>query len=318
VKRGYHGDIQREQVQSVIAYRDWGTSINPSKEPEAVELRGRDEHTEAFASLTQRQLIGQVVTSCESLLLRMADTIEGSADITDVFNIRRMLLVATMRKAVDSSKAITLLSEDVSYYESINVLVRCLVESTVNGADGREGKQHDSLCTNRGIPETLARRIASPCRTYPTPAVEGAILRAGQTKFYRKGEVSPRFTQAAWAFTERVLRENRAYAQSAIRHALFGATKDCAVDVEDVFGELHIVTFRFAPVLAKQGTAKLASRVYRLAQRHTLSYHTRNRNLRHAAVEKHLRLGGTIHCEFLSDAELAAMRAAETEDRAAA
>ena len=139
-----------------------------------------------------------------------------------------------------------------------------------------------------------------------------------ETKFYLKGRVSPRFTQAAWSFTERVLRENRAYAQDAIRQALFGATKDCAIDVDDLYGELHIVTFRFAPTLAKPGTAALKSRIYRLARRHVLSYHTRNRNLRHAVLEKHLARGGRIYCEILSDAELAAIRAEETENRKAA
>lgn len=64
----------------------------------------------------------------------MANEIERPEGIADAFNVRRMILIATMRKAVDTSKAISLLSDDVANFENINILTRCLIESVVNGA----------------------------------------------------------------------------------------------------------------------------------------------------------------------------------------
>jgi hypothetical protein len=64
----------------------------------------------------------------------MAKAIEHPENIEDALNPRRMILIATMRMAVDSSNAIALLSESISYYENMNILVRSLVELAVNGA----------------------------------------------------------------------------------------------------------------------------------------------------------------------------------------
>lgn len=83
--------------------------------------------------LTQRQLIDAARESCESLLLKMATAVESASVIPEQL-MRRLILVAVMRKAVDTTRAVALLSSDVSYYENMNVLVRCLIESVVNGA----------------------------------------------------------------------------------------------------------------------------------------------------------------------------------------
>jgi hypothetical protein len=63
----------------------------------------------------------------------MATAVESASVIPEQL-MRRLILVAVMRKAVDTTRAVALLSSDVSYYENMNVLVRCLIESVVNGA----------------------------------------------------------------------------------------------------------------------------------------------------------------------------------------
>ncbi len=112
--------------------------------------------------------------------------------------------------------------------------------------------------------------------------------------------------------------EHRSVIRAAISRALYGATEDCAVDVDDVFNEVLLLVFTLGPELAKPGSAKLSSRLFALARRHTYGYFTKKRNERHALITERVAEFGTLPgFECLSDEEIAAMNASE-ENYAAA
>ncbi len=111
--------------------------------------------------------------------------------------------------------------------------------------------------------------------------------------------------------TSEILTEHESMIRSAIRRAMLSAAVDAAVDENDLFAEVAMLIFEKANELNAPGSAKQSSRVFALARRHTLSYHTRKTANRLRILEQRPELLEMSGCETLSKLEIEADRAAE-------
>lgn len=106
---------------------------------------------------------------------------------------------------------------------------------------------------------------------------------------------------------EALLTEYRRVIYSAILKANNSKSEDCAIDADDVFSEVAALLCNKMDDLQKEGIAKLSTRLYGLARRHTLSYHTTKRNRRLKLTTEHYASGGEIAGAFPPE-ELAEMK----------
>jgi hypothetical protein len=93
-------------------------------------------------------------------------------------------------------------------------------------------------------------------------------------------------------------------------HLWLSTVMDCGVGHDDVFNEVLWLIFQKAPALSRKGTAKLSTRLYALTKKHVFLYHNSKNTKRLKAVTKHLERCGEFGVEVMSEAELAAERAA--------
>jgi hypothetical protein len=102
---------------------------------------------------------------------------------------------------------------------------------------------------------------------------------------------------------------------NGVREGLTGATIDAAIEDQDVYNEVLLRVFVMAGKLSKpSSTANLRTRLRGLARRHALSYFTLKRNRRRKSMAEHIASGGGLGCEFLTEEELASMRADDESD----
>lgn len=107
----------------------------------------------------------------------------------------------------------------------------------------------------------------------------------------------------------------RSAIMNGVREGLAGPTIDAAIEEQDVYNEVLFLVFCMADEMAKSSsTANIRTRLRALAKRHTLDYHTKRRNRKHRTLAKFIDSGGKLGCEFLTVAELASMRADESDD----
>lgn len=139
-----------------------------------------------------------------------------------------------------------------------------------------------------------------------------------QVQWYRYGPTSLHY-QSRSEFLESIMRDRKAKGAifNGIRDGLSGVSMDCAIDAEDVFQEVLFLIWKMADDLSKpSSSANLATRLRALAKRHTLGYHTLKRNRRYNSLTAHLNSYGDLGCEYITDMELASMRADEFADAA--
>lgn len=125
---------------------------------------------------------------------------------------------------------------------------------------------------------------------------------------------------ARYAFTETILSDRRCRGAivNGIRAGLSSKTEDVAVDSEDVESEVWLLVFRMAHDLAKRSDrANIRTRLKALARIHAYGYHTCKRNRRYRLLTEGLQNGKPLLCEYLSELELASIRADEFEEIAA-
>jgi hypothetical protein len=84
--------------------------------------------------------------------------------------------------------------------------------------------------------------------------------------------------------------------------------------VQEAAQEVAMLVLTNLDDLLEPSPAKLSSRLFALAKRHTLDYYTKKTRRRHQAVQRRLSQGGSLGVpEVLSDQELAAMAAEQQE-----
>jgi Family of unknown function (DUF5677) len=85
--------------------------------------------------LTDRELLLQAHEICCATLLTFCEHFNQRLPLADLPGARLSILVATAVKAINTSQAIRMLCVDGKpFYEEMNVLVRSLIESIINGA----------------------------------------------------------------------------------------------------------------------------------------------------------------------------------------
>src|SRR5580704_11419548 len=84
--------------------------------------------------LTDRELLLRAHKICCETLLSFCEHFNQRLPLADLPGARLSILLATAAKAINTSHAIQMLCVERPYYEEMNVLVRSLIESVVNGA----------------------------------------------------------------------------------------------------------------------------------------------------------------------------------------
>jgi hypothetical protein len=106
---------------------------------------------------------------------------------------------------------------------------------------------------------------------------------------------------------------------AAVSRSLPDDTFDCALDVEMIVDEIcYKLVYPRVKSLMEPGKngATVTTRLYALAKKHAWNYYGKPLRRRRQAVEKAISSGRKFGCEFLSDAELAEMKALEMQDAA--
>ena len=122
-----------------------------------------------------------------------------------------------------------------------------------------------------------------------------------------------------------LLDENSWAIRAGIRSALRCGTRspnlyeDDQAIIEDLFNEVCFLVFQRLDGFLKPGTAKTSTCLHALASQHAY-YHVKKQRIRHEAVRRRIESGrGFVDLpEVLSDAEVAALKAAEAEEMAVA
>lgn len=84
--------------------------------------------------LTDRELLLRAHEICCETLLSFCEHFNQRLPLADLPGARLSILIATAAKAINTSNAIRMLCVERPYFEEMNVLVRSLIESIVNGA----------------------------------------------------------------------------------------------------------------------------------------------------------------------------------------
>jgi hypothetical protein len=84
--------------------------------------------------LTDRELLLKAHEICCETLLSFCEHFNQRLPLADLPGARLSILLAAAAKAINTSHAIRMLCVERPYYEEMNVLVRSLIESIVNGA----------------------------------------------------------------------------------------------------------------------------------------------------------------------------------------
>jgi hypothetical protein len=84
--------------------------------------------------LTDRELLLRAHEICCETLLSFCEHFNQRLPLADLPGARLSILIATAAKAINTSNAIRMLYVDRPHFEEMNVLVRSLIESIVNGA----------------------------------------------------------------------------------------------------------------------------------------------------------------------------------------
>lgn len=157
------------------------------------------------------------------------------------------------------------------------------------------------------ILETLATRLPR----YKGPSTDEAFLKWA-TRFVMKEAGRYRFLAMVVTDYSRVI-------YKAIYENLWvDSVENCAVGHDDVFAEVLVLVFNMAHSLNRKSPtgAKLSTRLYGLAKKHTHDYHNKKNIGRQNALKKRIERGlpPMKDVEVLSAAELASMKADSTWD----
>lgn len=98
-----------------------------------MERNGMDDISKAD-ELTDRELLLRAHEICCNTLLSFCEHFNRRLPLADLPGARLSILIATGAKAINTSNAIRMLCVERPYFEEMNVLVRSLIESIVNGA----------------------------------------------------------------------------------------------------------------------------------------------------------------------------------------
>lgn len=106
-----------------------------------------------------------------------------------------------------------------------------------------------------------------------------------------------------------ILAEHSPLIHKAIHECLWTSAEDLAIEHSDIYWEVIFLIFQRAHSLAKKSKAKLSTRLWSLVKKHIFFYY----NPKRARRLRCMRRKPTIACEHLSEAEIAALQAEETE-----
>jgi hypothetical protein len=109
--------------------------------------------------------------------------------------------------------------------------------------------------------------------------------------------------------TERILRENRRVIYAAIRRFTRTFEQDRSVEHVDIFWEVAYLIHQRAHSLSKPGKAKLSTRLTALVKKHVEFYLTSYWFRQHRLIRERVESGLPQHVEWMSDEELASMKA---------
>ena len=146
-------------------------------------------------------------------------------------------------------------------------------------------------------PESIVGTLYGSLKRYGGPAEETSFLKWA-TRFVIK-------EAQRYKITTEILVEHNDVIHAAINKCLWTSAIDRMVEHQDIYSEVWWLIFQKAHALNRKGPAKLSTRVYSLIKRHVYFYHSSRNTTRRNAVQRNR---ASIDCEFLSDAELAAMR----------
>jgi DNA-directed RNA polymerase specialized sigma24 family protein len=165
--------------------------------------------------------------------------------------------------------------------------------------------------------ERIAEGVARRLHQYKGPLEDVAFQEWATRVIERAAERLSKFYQ--------LIEKNGWAIRAGIRSALHCGTRspnlhdDDRAVTDDLFNEVCYLVFQRLDGFLKPGPAKVSTCLYALASRHTY-YHVKKQRIRHEAVRRRIESdrGFVDLPEVLSDAEVAALKAAEAEEMAVA